>query len=87
MTWAFDTRFLVRATLQLTDIERNPALYTETVDARTKRAFTQLLASYKLNPQTVVFLGYSDSSRGDEHVDLTRESRTLFAKVGYAWVP
>ncbi|MBL8113803.1 MAG: carbohydrate binding family 9 domain-containing protein [Acidobacteria bacterium] len=87
VTWCFDTRFLVRATLQLTDIERNPAFYAEAVDARTKRAFTQLLASYKLNPQTVVFLGYSDSSRGDEHVDLTRESRTLFAKVGYAWVP
>jgi hypothetical protein len=85
VTWVFDTRFLVRATLQLTDIERT-RVSTRTVDARTKRAFTQL-RELQAEPADGGLLGYSDSSRGDEHVDLTRESRTLFAKVGYAWVP
>ena len=44
--------------------------------------------SYKLNPQTVLFAGYSDSQLED---DLTRElektGRTLFFKLSYAWTP
>ncbi len=46
---------------------------------------SQVLFSYKLNPQTVLFLGYSDSHYGDQTVDLTQTERTFFAKVGYAW--
>lgn len=41
---------------------------------------------YKLNPQTVFFLGYSDNHEGDQDTDLTQSGRTLFAKIGYAWV-
>ena len=35
---------------------------------------------------TVFFLGYSDSHVGDQDIDLTQSGRTLFAKIGYAWV-
>ncbi len=48
--------------------------------------FTQLLFSYKVNPRTVLFLGCSDSQLGLEDVDLTRVDRTLFFKIGYAWI-
>jgi len=48
--------------------------------------FTQLLFSYKLNPQTVLFVGYSDNSAAFDQVDLTRADRTFFVKVGYAWI-
>ena len=48
--------------------------------------FTQFLFSYKINPQTVFYVGYSDSSFGDDRVDLRRADRTLFLKVGYAWL-
>jgi hypothetical protein len=48
--------------------------------------FTQLLFSYKINPQTVFYLGYSDSSFGDDRIDLLRADRTLFLKIGYAWL-
>ena len=54
---------------------------------RTERLAQQLLFSWKLNPQTVVFAGYSDTSVGDASLDLTRVSRTLFFKLGYAWLP
>ena len=54
--------------------------------ARDSRLSSQVLLSYKLNPQTVLFLGYSDSHRGDQDTDLTQSVRTVFAKIGYAWV-
>ena len=52
----------------------------------TRTLSSQLLFSYKLNPQTVLFLGYSDNSIGSEAVQLQRQNRTFFAKIGYAWV-
>ena len=57
------------------------------MDPKSERLFTQLLVSYKLNPQTVFFLGYSDNSLADQRIDLTRTDRTLFLKLGYAWLP
>lgn len=48
---------------------------------------TQLLLSYRVNPWTAVYLGYSDAARGDRVVDLTRDHRTVFVKVGYAFRP
>ena len=36
---------------------------------------------------TVLFVGYADNRRGDELVDLTESNRTLFFKLGYAWLP
>ena len=85
--YQFNVRTFLRAIFQYTDIDRTPALYLDAVDERTRELFTQLLFSYKLNPQTVLFVGYSDNSLGDERIDLTRADRTLFLKLGYAWVP
>ncbi len=79
-------RTQVRLISQYLDLDRDPTLYLETVEARTRRLSNQLLLSWKLNPQTVVFAGYSDQSMGDASIDLTRESRTFFVKLGYAWV-
>ena len=47
----------------------------------------QYLFSYKLNPQTVFLMGYSDNASASEAIDLTRPDRTFFMKIGYAWVP
>ncbi len=56
------------------------------VDARSRTWFNQFLFSYKINPQTVFFLGYSDNYLGDEQIELTQQNRTIFLKVGYAWM-
>ncbi|MBP1635290.1 MAG: hydrolase [Acidobacteria bacterium] len=80
-------RTFVRAILQYTDISRDPALYSYEVEDRSRRLFAQYLFSYKLNPQTVLFVGYSDTSTaGERGTDLTRMNRTFFVKLGYAWV-
>ncbi|HYR27884.1 MAG TPA: DUF5916 domain-containing protein [Thermoanaerobaculia bacterium] len=89
--YQFNVRMFARAILQYTDITRNPALYRfETVDARSKRLFPQLLFSYKLNPQTVFFAGYSGTRLGGElegvDVGLRESDRTFFVKLGYAWL-
>jgi hypothetical protein len=80
-----NVRTYVRAILQYTDISRNLALYTFATEARSRKLFSQYLFSYKLNPQTVLFAGYSDSSLNDGTFDLRRQNRTFFIKLGYAW--
>lgn len=89
--YQLNLRTLFRAILQYTDLRYNTDLYTaEPVDPKSEHLFSQLLFAYKLNPQTVLFLGYSDNSLGGElldspqPLDLTRSDRTLFLKIGYA---
>lgn len=84
--WQFNVRSFLRLTVQNTDIKRNPSAYIDVVDSRSKDVGRQLLYSWKLNPQTVFFLGYSDAYIEDDSVDdLTATDRTWFMKVGYAW--
>jgi len=80
-----NVRTFVRAILQYTDISRDPDLYLFPVEQRTRRFFSQYLFSFKLNPQTVIFAGYSDNAAGMEGVDLQQQNRTFFVKLGYAW--
>jgi hypothetical protein len=88
----FNVRSFFRAIVQYQNVERNPDQYEVSVNRESKSVFTQLLFSYKVNPQTVLFLGYSDNSQGlltPELVrtDITRADRTFFFKLGYAWRP
>jgi hypothetical protein len=76
----------VRAIAQYRDVRRDPALYRFPVDRKSRDLFAQLLFSYKINPQTVFYFGYSDSSFADDRIDLVRADRTLFLKIGYAWL-
>lgn len=88
LTWQFNRRTFLRVTTQYQDIERNTALYVDSVNARTRNLGRQLLFSYKINPQTVFFLGYSDHLFEDDALDtLQKTDRTLFMKIGYAWTP
>ncbi|MEA2416765.1 MAG: hypothetical protein QOI58_3422 [Thermoanaerobaculia bacterium] len=86
IVYHFNIRTLARAIVQLSDVTRDPSLYRFSIDRKSKDLFTQLLFSYKINPQTVFYFGYSDSSFGDDRVDLKRADRTLFLKIGYAWL-
>jgi hypothetical protein len=86
LIYNFSVRSFLRAIVQYSDIQYNPPLYSFPVDSREKGLFTQLLFSYKINPQTVLFLGYTDSGIGTANIDLTRASRTFFLKIGYALV-
>ena len=88
----FSTRSFLRAIVQYRRTDRNTEMYTAAVDRRSEGVFAQLLYSYKVNPQTVFFLGYSQDGSGLTDIDRVRDpitvrGRTLFIKLGYAWRP
>ncbi len=81
-----NTKVFLRALLQYYDYDYNAANYLVPVDPLFRRFFSQFLFSYKLNPRTVLFLGYADNYFGSPEFGLTQKDRTLFVKVGYAWM-
>jgi hypothetical protein len=83
--YQFSPEMFLRAILQYVDCDQVPELYPYPVQPEEQGLTSQVLLSYKLNPQTVVFLGYNDSHYGDQTVELTQTDRTFFAKIGYAW--
>jgi hypothetical protein len=77
-------RAFVRAILQYVDYDFDPDLYIEETDPEYQNLFSQFLFSYKINPQTVLYLGYSDNYYGNQDYTLTQSDHTFFAKMGYA---
>jgi hypothetical protein len=86
LVYNLNVRTFIRAIVQYTHISRDIDLYIFPVDPLTRKLFIQFLFSYKLNPQTVLFIGYSDNHLGEKGIDLTRTDRTFFLKIGYALV-
>ena len=86
LVYQFNVRTFARVIVQYRDIERNPDLYLQPVEPDVEQAFTQLLFSYRLNAETVLFVGYSENRFGAEEFDLTQSDRTYFVKLSYAWV-
>jgi hypothetical protein len=86
LLYNFNVRTFVRAILQYQNVHRSTALFDDKVDENEEEVFAQLLFSYKVNPQTVLFLGYSDTRIANDDVDLLQRDRTVFFKIGYAWV-
>jgi hypothetical protein len=85
LIYNFSVRMFVRVIVQYLDVARNTNLYLFPIPDKTQTVFTQFLFSYKLNPQTVLFIGYSDNYLGMTNIDITQTDRTFFVKLGYAW--
>jgi len=85
LIYNFSVRAFARAIVQYLDVSRNPELYFFPISKKTQTIFTQFLFSYKINPQTVFFIGYSDNYLGMTGIDVTQTDRTFFVKLGYAW--
>ena len=88
----FSARSLLRGVVQYQRTDRNQGSYAEAVDPRSSSLFAQILYAYKVNPQTVLFVGYSEGRNGlldHTGVDtpLTTTGRTFFLKLGYAFRP
>jgi hypothetical protein len=79
ISYQFNVYSYIKLTMVYSDIDT-----TETEQALS----TQFIYAYKLNPQTVFFLGYSDNSYQDINLPkLEREQKTFFSKISYAWMP
>jgi hypothetical protein len=88
LVYHLNVRTFFRAILQYQEVERDLALYDPGIrlEPESEELFTQLLFSYKINPETVLFLGYSDFHEGTRGIDLQQRDRSLFLKVGYAFL-
>ncbi|MCP4154949.1 MAG: carbohydrate binding family 9 domain-containing protein [bacterium] len=84
LVYQFNRRFFLRSILQYVDYAYNVEHYSFPMDPKYKHLFTQVLFSYRLNPQTMVFLGYSDDHYGYSTIPVTQSNSTVFLKVGYA---
>jgi len=89
LTWQFNLRSFLRFTVQRQHVKRNVALFVASdTHSHSLTMGSQLLYSYKMNPQTVFFIGYSDNYIDDDRYDdLTSTDRTYFVKLAYAWAP
>lgn len=88
VSYQFDVQSYLKLSVIYNDVDQNPDNNPlKTVNKRSNSMSTQLIYAYKLNPQTVFYLGYSDSSYQNDYLaNLEREQRTFFTKISYAWM-
>lgn len=84
--YQFDARAFLRIILQRADYAFSESLYASPPPPRQRSLLSQVLFSYRVNAQTGLYMGYSDRYLGTARVGLTQTDRTVFFKVGYAWV-
>ena len=83
-TYSFSAKSILRVIGQYVSTSSNPTLYSFPVDRHSGNFLGSLLYSYKLNWQTVLFLGYGDDRVITPFNDLVRQDRSFFLKVSYA---
>jgi hypothetical protein len=83
-TYNFTPRAFLRVIGQWVETNREPSLYTSQVERRDGDFSGSALFAYKLNWQTVLFVGYGDNRALTETEDLVRADRQLFLKLSYA---
>jgi hypothetical protein len=83
--YTFSARVFLRLIGQYVETERDPSLYTFDVSKRDGSFTGSALFAYKLNWQSVLFVGYGDERALTEDDSLERSGRQLFVKVSYAF--
>lgn len=83
-TYSFSSKSIVRIIGQYVSADRNPSLYTFGITPHDGSFLGSILYSYKLNWQTVLFVGYGDDRVLTANNDLATADRSLFLKVSYA---
>jgi len=92
--YQFSIRSQLKLVVQYTDISRRAELYRANFDLdednnveSVERLYSsQLVYSYKINSQSLFFLGYSDSGFQDDLLDgMEKDYQSVFAKISYAW--
>ena len=88
LNWQITLNSFIRLSSVYTDIECDPSLYIyQQPKAKYQDLGNEILYGYKLNPQSVFYLGYSDAFKANDDIDnLTQNEKTYFMKVSYAWL-
>jgi hypothetical protein len=82
--YSFTANSLLRVIAQYNDVNRNQARYLFPVPQHSGAFLGSILYSYKLNWQTVLFIGYGDDRVLTSRNDLVKQDRSVFFKVSYA---
>ncbi|MEO8681849.1 MAG: hypothetical protein ABI665_22575, partial [Vicinamibacterales bacterium] len=83
-TYTFTSRLFVRGTAQYVSTNRNPGLYAFPTIASAGTFSGQVLLSYKLNWQSVMFIGYGDDRMLSMQDRFEKVDRQFFVKLSYA---
>ncbi|MFN2384971.1 MAG: DUF5916 domain-containing protein [Thermoanaerobaculia bacterium] len=83
--YTFSARTYARLIGQWVETDRDPSLYNSEVADRDGDFSGSALFAYKLNWQSVLFVGYGDSRALDENENLEKAERQFFVKVSYAF--
>ena len=83
-TYSFTSRLFVRTIVQYVSTTRNPSLFPSVVDRREGNFSGSALFAYKLNWQSVLFVGYGDDRELSGANRLEKLDRQVFVKVSYA---
>ncbi len=86
LMYHFNERIFIRTIFQYANYKKDDSLYIDEVAPEEQELLSQVLLSYKINPHTAFYIGYSDNYFGDYDTDITQTDRNLFAKIGYAWM-
>jgi hypothetical protein len=84
-TYTFTARAFLRLIGQLVETRRDPSLYTFAVSRKDAELSGSALFAYKLNWQTVMFLGYGDSRTLAEDDHYAKAGHQFFMKISYAF--
>jgi len=83
-TYTFTSRMFVRGTAQYVSTNSDPRLYTFSTPPKSGTVSGQVLLSYKLNWQSVMFIGYGDDRMLSTHDRFEKVDRQFFVKLSYA---
>ena len=85
-SYQFNLKHRLELTLQYQSLDRNPAMYGFPVAETDNDLASRLVYSFKINPRTVFYAGYSDHAiETDEIGSLTSTDRTAFLKFSYGF--
>jgi hypothetical protein len=83
--YMFTSRMFVRLIGQYISTDRDPTMYVLPVSRKDGSFSGSLLFEYKINWQSVMFVGYGDDRTLDSEQRLQRADRQVFVKVSYAF--
>ncbi|HEY1302321.1 MAG TPA: hypothetical protein VGF24_02150, partial [Vicinamibacterales bacterium] len=84
-TYVFTSRLFVRGIAQYVSTTRDPSLYLDEISRKSGTFAGSALLAYKLNWQSVMFIGYGDDRELTDQERLVPSDRQFFVKVSYAF--
>ena len=90
LSWQFNQRQRLRLSVQYGNTIRDKFLDVRPLEINAEESDlgVQLLYSYKINPRTAFYAGYSEGQYSDDqYTEFFATGRALFTKISYAWQP